>query len=107
MGHINKQLSPAEVEEEFSESWGVDAPELLRSVLHDLLSEGIDQQEVFADESASDDEKIRKSAPSYREDRHEDAAPHWLVRKMKDVMASPESGTIEWGGYLPGEATAP
>lgn len=115
--HIRCQDDPDSVEDEFLAAWEPDAPDLLWQVLLQVL-EAEDDSAIFAmiafsplaDQHNIGEADVRRLLRSPQADSVFDPsalAASNRVRKLQRFMDSPERGTIEWGGWLPGEMAAP
>lgn len=110
-GYIDKQEDPEEVAEEFQADWGADASQLLIDLLTQLLAKEDDMTllGIIAFVPAGIDSNVQLPRTLYSSLPKDEGNTNFegRVHKLRSVMNSPVYGTIEFGGWLPGEMFAP
>jgi hypothetical protein len=113
--HIKKQSDPEGVEQEFREAWDGDISQLLLSVLSEVLAKEEDSvilSIIFSApsplcEPMEDVPALPKSLYSSSPWPADATEEEGRADRLRRVMNAPEYGTIEMGGWLPGEMAAP
>jgi len=140
--YIQEQADADDVSDEFRASWGLEAPEVLRALLAELIAseisspsdeEGEDdvgesalrelagdlcEMRTLASEASAVIEEMKRldllPDPAVSRSRSSGMlsvfappSPEEKINRLRRFLDSPEHNTIEWGGWLPGEAMAP
>lgn len=102
--HISSQDEDAEsIAQEFRAHWGPRAPPELREVLREAAGSPAmrDDLDSILPRTTTVERSSGEEAESVEERTER------LVRGMRGFLSAPEFGTIEWGGWLPGERLVP
>lgn len=107
--YIQKQEHPELVEEEFRGAWVENADILLVEILSQILSEEDDVSimAIFASIATLPPQRERLAQRSEELGDGIDSSALGLRSKGNFFTDAPGYGTVEWGGWLPGEFGAP